>query len=132
MIKILRKALFILIILDFIFIPLYPKTPFFNINETFVAIRIEDFLIAITYIVWGFDIILEKNIKELFASRLNQAILLFFFIGLISLFSGIFLTQTVVSAKLGFLHLLRRVEYMLFLPIVCFLINSRNKFRIID
>lgn len=125
--KVLNKVLFLLIILDFIFIPLYPKTPFLNINETFVAIRLEDFLIAITYAVWGITTVSEKKIKDLFNDRLNQAMLLFFFIGLVSLFSGIFLTQTVVSSKLGFLHFIRRVEYMMFLPITFYVVRTKKQ-----
>jgi len=66
--KILQNILFYLILIDFIFIPLYPKLPLFNINETFVAIRLEDFLIALTLAVWGVFILINKKWKDFFSN----------------------------------------------------------------
>src|SRR6266511_161338 len=102
--KLLQKALFFLVLLNFIFIPLYPKIPFIVIKETFVAIRIEDFLIALTLLTGAVHIIVSKSWKKLIKSKLFFAIFLFFAIGGLSLFSVIFLTHTIVSAKLGILH----------------------------
>lgn len=104
-----RKYLFWLVLGLFIFIPLYPKFPLFNVKGTYVAIRIEDFLIAIVSICWFIGVL--PNIKKLLSQSITQAMLLFWLIGAISLFSGIFLTQT-VTPLLGLLHYLRRVEVM--------------------
>lgn len=105
----LEKILFWCVLGLFIFIPLYPKFPLFNVPGTYVAIRLEDFLIALViglYFLTNF-----RNFKSLLKSTIIQAFLLFWAIGLLSLFSGIFLTQT-VTPHLGVLHFLRRVEFM--------------------
>ena len=105
-----KKYLFWAVLGLFIFVPLYPRFPLLNVSGTYVAIRLEDFLIAL---VIGFYLLTNfKNLKSLLKSTIIQAFLLFWAIGFLSLFSGIFLTQT-VTPHLGLLHFLRRVEFML-------------------
>lgn len=89
-------------------IPLYPKFPFLRIPGTYVSIRLEDFLIALTLLFLAPVAI--KNLKELFGNKVIRSILLFLTVGLVSLISGLYLTQT-VSFNIGLLHYLRRVEY---------------------
>lgn len=91
---------------------LYPKFPFIRIPKTFVSVRLEDFLFLFAGLLL-FSIILPK-LRFFFQDRLNQNIFLFLLVGLISLLSGIFVTQT-VTPHIGFLHWLRRVEY--FIPL---------------
>lgn len=122
-----QRILFILIIFLFAFIPLYPKFPLFNIKGTFVAVRIEDFIIGATLILWGIYIYKSNQLKIFLKDKLNQAFLLFFFIGSVSLFSAIFLTQS-VTPHLSILHLLRRVEFMMLLPVVATIITTRKRF----
>lgn len=92
-----------------IVVPLFQKFPAIRIAGTYVAIRMEDFLILGTILLFSIPII--TNIKSLFKNSVVRAITLFLIIGLISLVSGIYLTQT-VSAKIGLLHWMRRVEYL--------------------
>lgn len=92
-----------------VFIPLYPKFPLFNVPGTYVAIRLEDFLIAVV-VVWWFIGKLGK-MKGFLNENITQAILLFWGIGALSLFSALVVTNTVVP-HLGFLHYLRRIEFM--------------------
>lgn len=120
------KLLFCLVALLFVFIPLYPKFPLFNVSGTFVAIRIEDLLIALTLIVWLSYLILSKGVKELLRDKIFQTILLFFFIGLLSVFSAIFLTHTVVT-HLSILNFLRRFEFILLMPAIITCIKSRKQ-----
>lgn len=91
-------------------IPLYPKFPIFNIPGTYVAIRAEDFLVVITGLFLALEII--KNPKLFLGDRINQALLLFFAVGFFSVLAGVFLTQT-VTTHLGFLHWMRRIEYVI-------------------
>jgi hypothetical protein len=105
-----EKNLFLWVVLISVFIPIYPKFPLFNIPGTYVAVRLEDFLIA--FVVFGWLLGIFYKWRLLLAEHITKAILLFWVIGLLSLFSGIFLTQTVVP-HLGFLHYLRRVETMI-------------------
>jgi hypothetical protein len=122
-----HTILFILCLFLFAFIPLYPKFPLINISGTFVAIRIEDFVIALTLGIWFVYLIYSKQISILFESKLNKAVALFFFIGAVSTFSAIFLTHSVVP-HLGALHFLRRIEFMLLMPVVIWAINTKKKF----
>jgi len=105
-----------------VIVPLYPKFPFIHIPGTYVSIRFEDFLLAITALFILIKVI--PDIKKIFNDNIARAIMLFLLIGLVSLLTGIFLTQTVV-ANIGVLHFLRRVEY--FIPFFAFLVFSFPK-----
>ena len=48
-----EKYLFFGVLGLFVFIPLYPKFPLFSVPGTYVAVRLEDFLIGLV-IVWFF------------------------------------------------------------------------------
>lgn len=124
--SVFEKTIFGLVIFLLIFIPLYPKFPLVNLVGTFVAIRVEDILIALVFSLWFFYIIFSGKLKNLLKDRLTQALMLFFLIGFVSLFSGIFLTQT-VSPQLGLLHYLRRIEYMGLLPVVAMVVKSKKQ-----
>src|SRR5438270_466311 len=93
--SIFEKSLFWVLLLLLVFIPLYPKFPLVNVKGTFVAIRLEDFLIALVLSVWGIFMILTGKYKDLIKDKLNQTILVFFFVGFVSTFSASFLTHTV-------------------------------------
>lgn len=125
-----EKSFFWVILFLTVFIPLYPKFPLLNVSGTFVAIRIEDVLIAITLIWWITYIYFSNQIKKVISDKLNQALILFFFIGGVSLFSGLFLTQTVVF-NLGVLHFLRRIELMVLLPVAYQAITSRKQIKLL-
>lgn len=122
----IESGLFWLVCLLFALIPLYPKFPLLNIKGTFVAVRLEDLFIAFTLGIWAIYIILSKKLKYFFDDKLNLALLLFFFVGLVSIFSANFLTHTVVP-NLSFLHWLRRVEFMMLLPVVSTVIKSKKQ-----
>lgn len=125
-----QRLLFFLITFLFCFIPLYPKFPLFNVTGTFVAIRIEDILIAITLGVWLLHLYSSKRFGAFFRNNIFQAMVLFFFVGIVSTFSAVFLTHTVV-AHLSILHFLRRVEFVLLLPAVFYAIKSKKQVVII-
>lgn len=108
--KIQKKYFFWVLIFLAIFIPLYPKFPLLNIHGTYVAVRIEDILIALTALVWLFCF--RDHLKQFLGQTIFQAILLFWVIGGLSFISGLYVTHTVFF-QLGLLHWLRRVEYML-------------------
>lgn len=94
-------------------VPLYPKFPFIRIPGTYVSIRIEDLLLLVLTAL--FAAYFFKELPKLLKNRLEFSIAVFVFIGLVSLISGIFLTQT-VAPLLGTLNWLRRIEY--FAPFV--------------
>ena len=122
----MNTILFYLVSFLFIFIPLYPKFPLLNVGGTFVAIRLEDLLIGVTFILWLVFIFKNKAFKGKFRDNIYKSYLLFFAIGALSLFSAIFLTHT-ATASLGLLHFFRRVEYMLLLSVVATVVNTKKR-----
>jgi len=128
--RFLNNLIYLLVLFLFVFIPLYPKFPLLNVNGTFVAIRIEDLIIALTIGLWGLSVIFSGQIRNFLKNRLNQSLLLFFFIGLVSTFSAIFLTHT-VTYGLGLLNFLRRVEFMMLLPVIIYAVNSKKRLFLI-
>jgi hypothetical protein len=91
-------------------VPLYPKFPFIDVPDTFVSIRVEDFIIAIASIFLAIKV--YENKKSFFYSKLNKSIFLFIGVGLVSLISAIFITKT-VTIHIGVLHWMRRIEYFI-------------------
>lgn len=110
------------------FIPLYPKFPLFNVPGTYVAIRLEDFFITIVLLIWG--IYQLKYNKRLFTNPLFQAFLLFWFVGLVSLLSSLFITHSIVP-HLGFLHWIRRLEFMLLFWVSATTVLHRQQVKIL-
>jgi len=124
--SILNNSLFYLLLFLFAFIPLYPKFPLFNIPGVFVAVRIEDLLIALVAAIWLIFIWISKEWVILTKDNIFKAFALFFFIGLLSLFSAIFLTHTIVL-HLGLLHFFRRIEFILLLPICATVFTTKKR-----
>ncbi len=122
-----KKYIFWLVLFLSAFIPAYPKFPLINVPGTYVAIRIEDILIAITTVVFGLAIL--PNIKGYFKSSISQSFFTFWVVGLVSLFSGIFLTQSVIW-HLGFLNWLRRVEVMILFFMAWYAFRNLKQVRI--
>lgn len=90
-------------------VALYPKFPLLGIGGSFVAVRLEDFLVALVvgiYLVFNF-----KNLITDAQKPIHRAIILYWLVSAVSTFAGIFLTKT-VDPKLGLLHFGRRIEYM--------------------
>lgn len=98
-----------------IVIPLYPKFPLFQIPGTWVAIRAEDFLVGLIFLLW---LLYQARRKlEFLKDDLNKTVIAYFLIGFISLASALLITHSVVP-HIGFLHALRRIEYMVVLFIM--------------
>lgn len=83
------------------FIPLYPKLPLFDaIPGYIVRVRLEDFLILIAVVIWLFYIIRKKI--SLFPNPLLKPMVIYLFIGFISVLSAIFITKTIPNE---FIHI---------------------------
>ena len=92
-----------------LFVPIYPKFPFFNVPGTYVAVRIEDFVIAFVLLLW-FIHQLRLGFPSL-KDRVGKFIMLYWLVGGLSLLSAVLITKN-ISPHLAFLHFLRRIEYM--------------------
>lgn len=110
--SILKPLLAVLII----FIPLYPKFPLANVTGTYVAIRLEDILIAITMIIWlGYQI---KHKFPILKEPITKLLLAYYLAITVSFLNAYLIFQT-ESTSILLLHLVRRLEYtsLLFLTI---------------
>jgi len=107
-------------------VPLYPKFPLFKIPGTYVAIRLEDFLIIFIALVWALTQ-LRQRLKFL-RDDLSQTIIAYLAIGFLSLFSAVFITQT-VEPHIAFLHSIRRVQYLVVFFIMVSSIKSKKDIR---
>ncbi len=111
-----------------VFIPLYPKFPFANIPGTYVAIRLEDLILSATFVSWlVFNV---GNLRAYIKKPIYQAILLFWAIGGLSLLSAIFINHS-VQPHLGFLHWVRRMEYMSLFIVAATSIQSVKQVKIL-
>ncbi len=128
--KIFESVLFWLFLALLMFIPLFMKFPLFGVSGTFVAIRAEDIFIAFVFLVWFLYLVTSRKFKIILSDKLNQAVLLFFFVAAVSLFSAAFVTHT-VSLNVGTLHLLRRVELILLMPLAISAVKTKRQFYIV-
>ena len=87
-------------------VPLYPKFPLANLFESFVAVRLEDFLIAFVIGAWA----VHQYYSKFTSCRppVARALLIYLSIGFISIFWAILVTQTATPGT-GLLHTFRRV-----------------------
>ncbi len=122
-----NKLIFFMLIAISVFIPLYPKFPLIGVSGTYVSIRFEDILILLIIIFWALANL--SKVRQILNLTITQSILLFWFIGLASLISGIILTGT-VSVNLGIFHYLRRIEYMLLFFIAVTTIKNTKQVKI--
>ena len=96
------------------FIPLFPKLPLFEaIPGYIVRVRLEDFLIGFTLIVWLVQLIRKK--AAFGPNPLAKPILAYLTVGVLSMISAVYIIPTVPNEGLHVgkmvLHFLRRVEY---------------------
>ncbi|HSW87857.1 MAG TPA: hypothetical protein VLG12_01720 [Candidatus Saccharimonadales bacterium] len=95
------------------FIPLYPKLPSIAVSNTWVYIRLEDFLITAVVVIW-FIQLLRKKVSIPIPLSIPFAI--YWFIGLCSLiFSILFIGPHLANffPKIAALQYARRIEYMI-------------------
>lgn len=112
---------FLLFIATLIVVPIYPKFPFIDLPGTSVSIRLEDFLVFALVLTWA--IYKVRNFKKTTLDLRVLSIIVFLLAGLVSLLSAILVTNTVEPA-VGLLHLLRRFEYLILLPVGFDLVSS--------
>jgi hypothetical protein len=107
-------------------IPLYPKFPVIRIPSTYVAIRLEDFLIALVALFWLFTLLPQR--WKFFKDDLNRTIFAYLLIGFLSLLSAVFITQTVIP-HIALLHTVRRVEYLIVFFIIAASVKTKDDIR---
>ncbi len=94
------------------FIPLYPKLPLVDIKNTWVYVRLDDFVVVAVILSW---VLLLLKQKISLKTPLTIPILVFWLIGAITTIHGvvlIFPTLANVFPNVAFLAYLRHIEYM--------------------
>jgi len=124
-----KNILFYLTAFLFVFIPLYPKLPLADIIPGYlVRVRLEDFFVLLTGIVWAVQWF-RKKIK--WNTFFFWAIIGYLMIGFASIISGIFLNHTIPGELLHIsksgLHFFRYAEYFsLFVVAFAALTNQKQ------
>lgn len=124
---IFNKLSFWLVLVLIIVIPLYPKFPLLNISGTYVAVRMEDIFILFILFIWFLGHF--KKIKNYLSQTVFQSFILFWAIGVLSLFSAFFITYFVFP-HVAILHWLRRVEYMSLFILAATSISNQNQVKL--
>ncbi|MBI3366814.1 O-antigen ligase family protein, partial [Candidatus Roizmanbacteria bacterium] len=119
------NILYILVGLFVLLIPLYPKLPLRMVNYTYIAVRLEDLYMAVLLSVFFIQLVRKKV-------ELNRKFFVLFLLYwgavFLSTLNGIFLTKDIVISNLGFLHAIRRVEYMAIFLIVLSIVKTKKHF----
>ncbi|MBI3379899.1 O-antigen ligase family protein [Candidatus Gottesmanbacteria bacterium] len=97
-----------------VFIPLYPKLPILDILPGYIVrVRLEDFLVSFCFLLWVIWILRGKI--KLTDNPLLKPILIYLLVGLLSIFSAVFIIKTIpielIFVEKILLHFLRRIEY---------------------
>lgn len=92
-----------------LFIPLYPKFPLISVHGTYVAIRLDDIVIAIAALIWLIYQI--KNKFPIFKTKITPLFLIYFLAIFISFINAWLIYQT-EPINILLLHMIRRFEYM--------------------
>ncbi|MEI8067862.1 MAG: hypothetical protein WCG91_02870 [Candidatus Shapirobacteria bacterium] len=104
-INIFKSIIAILIV----FIPLYPKFPLTNVAGTYVAIRIDDIVIAITILIFGIYQLWKRF--PFTKIKISRLFLVYFLAIIATTINAILIYQT-EPRNILILHMLRRFEYM--------------------
>lgn len=91
------------------FIPLYPKFPLTNVSGTYVAIRLDDIVVAISILIWLIYQIIHKF--PVLKLKITKLFLVYFLAIITSFITALLIYQTEPSNIL-ILHLMRRFEYI--------------------
>ncbi len=107
-----ENILFIITLFLLAFIPLYPKLPLIDIKNTWVYIRVEDFLVLLALLTW-LTLLVKKKVT--LKTPATIPILTFWIIGAIATIHGVILvfpTDANVFPNVAFLTFLRHIEYL--------------------
>jgi hypothetical protein len=107
-----ENVLFLMTLFLIVFIPLVPKIPIININNTWVYVRTEDFVVLFVLLFWV-SLLYRKKIT--FDTPLTLQIIIYWLIGAVATIHGIlfvFPYLANVFANVAFLSFLRHIEYL--------------------
>ncbi len=106
------NLLFFITLFLLVFIPLYPKFPLIDIKNTWVYVRVEDFLVLATVFIWLVYYIRKKVVLN---APLTLPIIIFWIVGAIGTIHGVVLVFPGIAnvfPNVAFLSFMRHIEYM--------------------
>lgn len=107
-------------------IPLYPKFPFLAVPDSYVSVRLEDFLAAAA--LFGWLVIMIRRKERLWEDPMIRVVGWFLAAVFLSSVSAIVVTKTVIW-HVSLLHAARRVEYMAVIFLACSAVSGREVLR---
>lgn len=107
-------------------IPLYPKFPLLAVSESYVSIRLEDFLVAAVLLGW-LAVVVRRRIK-IWKDPVAQAVGLYLAVVFLASASAVLVTKTVIP-HITLFHALRRVEYLSVIFLAASSVVSRDVLR---
>lgn len=110
------------------FIPLYPKFPLIGVTGTYVAIRLDDIVIAISILIWLIYQIIHKF--PVFKVKITKLFLVYFLAIIASFVTAFLIYRNTTPDNILILHLLRRFEYISLFFIALNSINSTQDFKL--
>ncbi|MCS6956474.1 MAG: O-antigen ligase family protein [Patescibacteria group bacterium] len=126
LIKFIDKNILKWLFVGFIFFaPLWPKIPVKIINYTYIALRADDIYLAILTLVFLIQLLRKKVILE---KKFFILFSLFWIFVFSSFLWNIYISKNIEYTHLGFLHSLRRIEYMIVFFISYSLIKTKKDF----
>ncbi|HVF69498.1 MAG TPA: O-antigen ligase family protein [Xanthomonadales bacterium] len=124
-----KYTLKILVSFLILFTALYPKLPSIHIMRTWVYIRLEDFFILATVLIWFIQLLRRKvSLPRVFAGSIGA----YWLIGLISLvYSILVIGPTLIHyfPHLAALSYIRRIEYMILFFVAFSTIRTKKDVR---
>jgi len=124
--KILKYLLPSSLLLLLVFVPLYPKLPLIDIKNTWVYVRVEDFLVLTTVGIWIY-LLLAKKVS--LKTPLTIPIFAYWIVGAIATIHGviiIFPTIANVYPNVSLLTYLRHIEYLILFFVAFSAVKSRK------
>jgi hypothetical protein len=124
--KINPSLVSIMVLVLLVFIPLYPKLPSLEIPGSYVRVRLEDFVVALTFLV-ALPLLFSKR-KNLFKNSISWAIIIYWLVGLAATINALLISRLVWPHLAG-LHFFRRVEYMSLFFLGFLAIRNKKDFK---
>ncbi len=115
----------ILLSILIVFIPLYPKFPLMTVKGTYVAIRLDDIVVAISILIWL--IFQIKNHFPVFKHKITPLFIAYFIAIILSTLNAILIYQ-VGRPTILILNTFRRFEYISLFFITLQAINNKKDF----
>jgi len=125
--KVIPGLVSIMALVLLVFIPLYPKLPSLEIPGSYVRVRLEDFVVAITFLI-ALPLVWQKR-KTLFKNKIGQGIIVYWLVGLAATISTLLIGR-LIWPHLALLHYFRRIEYMSLFFLGFLAIRNKKDFKI--